>query len=54
MGFVKRFLWFAVACGAAICLGAIATSRGEQINSMWLVLAAACSYLLGYRSSRPA
>ncbi|HXP59585.1 MAG TPA: carbon starvation CstA family protein, partial [Dongiaceae bacterium] len=32
-----------------VCLGAIATNRGEHIDSMWLVLAAACSYLLGYR-----
>ncbi len=49
MGIVKRLLWAAVACGAAISLGAIATSRGEQINSMWLVIAAALSYMLGYR-----
>ncbi len=42
-------VWIAIACGAAICLGAIATNRGEHINSMWLVLAAACSYLVGYR-----
>ncbi|HEX4278805.1 MAG TPA: carbon starvation CstA family protein [Bryobacteraceae bacterium] len=41
--------WIAIACGAAICLGAIASSRGEHINSMWLVLAAICSYLIGYR-----
>jgi carbon starvation protein len=44
-----RLLWVAIACGAAIGLGAIATSKGEHINSMWLVLAAACSYLIGYR-----
>jgi len=42
-------LWIAIACCAAICLGAIATSRGEHINSMWLVLASSCSYLLAYR-----
>jgi carbon starvation protein len=39
----------AVAVGAAICLGAIALQRGEHINSIWLVLAAACSYATGYR-----
>jgi carbon starvation protein len=44
-----RLLWVAIACGAAIGLGAIATSQGEHITSMWLVLAAACSYLIGYR-----
>jgi carbon starvation protein len=49
MVFLKRIFWAAVACAAALALGAIADSRGERINSMWLVLAAACSYLLGYR-----
>src|SRR5947207_6822034 len=38
-----------MACGAAICLGAIALNRGEHISSLWLVLAAACSYAIGYR-----
>jgi len=42
-------VWIALACGAAICLGAIAFSRGERINSLWLVAAAACTYLTGYR-----
>jgi carbon starvation protein len=47
--FLKRMIWIALACGAAICLGAIAFSRGEHINSLWLVAAAACTYLTGYR-----
>src|SRR3954454_21033899 len=38
-----------MACMAAICLGAIALNRGEHISSIWLVLAAACSYAIGYR-----
>ncbi len=42
-------MWIALACGAAICLGAIAFNRGEHINSLWLVAAAACTYLVGYR-----
>ena len=41
--------WIAVAMVAALCLGVIAIERGEPINSMWLVLAAACSYLVGFR-----
>src|SRR5436305_1872128 len=44
-----RLLWAAVACVAAICLGGIALNRGEHISSIWLVLAAACSYAIGYR-----
>src|SRR5579872_7510771 len=34
---------------AAFCLGGIALRRGEPINSIWLVLAAACTYAIGYR-----
>src|SRR6478735_3502136 len=42
-------MWVAIAAGAAICLGGIALHRGEHINSIWLVLAAACSYAIGFR-----
>src|SRR5438874_269375 len=41
--------WIAVAGTAAFCLGGIALNRGEHISSLWLVLAAACSYAIGYR-----
>ena len=44
-----RLLWAAIAITAAFCLGAIALNRGESINSLWLVMAAACTYLVGYR-----
>jgi carbon starvation protein len=44
-----HLLWAAIAIGAAVCLGGIALYRGEHINSIWLVLAAACSYATGYR-----
>ena len=49
MTFLRRIAWAAVACVGAICLGAIAISRGEPVNSVWLVLAAICTYLIGYR-----
>ncbi len=38
-----------VALLGALALGAIAESRGESVNSLWLVVAAVCVYLLGYR-----
>src|SRR6185369_16735332 len=38
-----------MACVAAFCLGGIAINRGEHISSLWLVLAAACSYAIAYR-----
>ena len=49
MRVLGKFLWAAVAAVAAVCLGGIAINRGEHINSIWLVLAAACTYAIGYR-----
>jgi carbon starvation protein len=46
---LSRLFWVAVAAGAAVCLGGIALNRGEHINSIWLVLASACTYAVGYR-----
>jgi carbon starvation protein len=47
--FLSYLIWAAIACVAAFCLGAIALNRGEHINSIWLVLAAACSYATAFR-----
>ena len=30
-------------------MGVIAQSRGEPVNSIWLIIAAVCTYLIGYR-----
>ena len=49
MKILRYFLWAGVAAAAGICLGGIALHRGEHINSLWLVLAAACSYATAYR-----
>ena len=42
-----RIAWAGVSVAAAFFLAAIAASRDEPINSVWLVLAAACTYLAG-------
>ncbi len=42
-------LWVLIGATGTIAVGAIALHRGEQINAMWLVVAAACCYALGYR-----
>src|SRR6266567_7318673 len=47
--FLGFLLWSGVAIVAAISLGAIAIFRGEHIDSIWLVLAAVCTYALGFR-----
>ena len=49
MNHLKTLLWITLAVVGAISLGAIASSRGESINSIWLVVAAVCTYLLAYR-----
>ena len=41
--------WTAVALLGAGGLGAIALSRGEPVNGIWFVVAAASSYLIAYR-----
>jgi carbon starvation protein len=46
---LKYLLWIVIACTAAVCLGAIAINRGEHINSLWLLMAAVCTYLVAYR-----
>src|SRR5689334_18224720 len=47
--FLSHLTWAAIACVAAFCLAAIALHRGETINSIWLVLAASCTYVVGFR-----
>jgi carbon starvation protein len=42
-------IWIAVGALGALALGTIALHRGEQINALWLVTAAICTYALGYR-----
>jgi len=43
------FAWGAVGLLAAAAVGVVAVHRGEPINALWLVVAAACCYALGYR-----
>jgi carbon starvation protein len=42
-------LWAALAVLGAICLGAIARTHGEPVNSFWIVAAAICIFLIGFR-----
>ncbi len=49
MVLLKRVFWILIAVVAALGLGMIAMARGEPLNAVWLIAAAACIYLLGYR-----
>jgi carbon starvation protein len=46
---IGHLAWAAVATLGAFCLGGIALNRGEPINSIWLIAAAACTYAVGFR-----
>ena len=46
---LKKLFWILVAFIGALGLGMIATVRGEPLNAVWLVAAAACIYMIGYR-----
>jgi|SRR5579872_447789 len=45
----KILIWFFVVVLGVFALLTIALRRGEEINAMWLVLAAVCTYAVGYR-----
>ena len=42
-------LWGGVSLLGAYALGVVALTRGEPINSIWMVAAAICTYAVGYR-----
>ncbi|HYA79369.1 MAG TPA: carbon starvation CstA family protein [Methylocystis sp.] len=42
-------LWAAVGALAVFALATLALTRGEAVNALWLVTAAVCVYLIGYR-----
>ncbi len=46
-GSILAWVVVSLLCGLAVAV--IALHRGESINAMWLVVAALCSYALGYR-----
>lgn len=50
---MKRFLtmlmWVAVAVLGAAAYAVIAFQRGEPLNAAWMIVAAVCTYTIGYR-----
>ncbi|MFL5350818.1 MAG: carbon starvation CstA family protein [Hyalangium sp.] len=47
--FASKVIWALVAVVGAFSLGTVALHRGETINATWLVVAAAATFMLGYR-----
>jgi len=46
---LQRVFWAAICVLAATALGTVALSRGEPVNSLWLIAAAASLFTLGFR-----
>src|SRR6202790_964122 len=46
---LRVLFWIAVSVLGALALATIALHRGEQINALWLVVAAVSTYAVGYR-----
>ena len=46
---LRLLLWGGIAAAGAVALGGIAVQRGEPINALWLIVAALCTYLVGFR-----
>jgi carbon starvation protein len=49
MKFAAKVFWLLVACAGAGAYATLALKRGEPINSSYILLAALCSYAIGYR-----
>ena len=46
---IVRAGWAALAVLGAVCLGVLALRRGEQVNALWIVVAAVSIYLVAFR-----
>ncbi|MSO72675.1 MAG: carbon starvation protein A [Rhodospirillaceae bacterium] len=46
---LRNTVWIAVGLLGAAALATIALQRNETVNAAWLVIAAVCCYMLGYR-----
>jgi carbon starvation protein len=46
---LSMLVWGGVSLLGAYALGVVALTRGEPINSIWIVAAAVCMYAVGYR-----
>lgn len=47
--FKSKLIWFVVALIGAFSFAMLALSRGEQVNALWLVVAAVSCYSIAYR-----
>jgi len=46
---ISKLAWLATALLGAFALGVVALERGENVNAVWLVIAAVCTYFIAFR-----
>ena len=46
---LAKLVWLGIAILGASAIGGIAIHRGESINAIWFIVAAACTYLVAFR-----
>jgi carbon starvation protein len=46
---VRTAIWIVISVLGAIAFGVLALARGETISAAWLLTAAVCTYVIGYR-----
>ncbi|HPR83668.1 MAG TPA: carbon starvation CstA family protein [Pontiellaceae bacterium] len=46
---LKRLLWLVISLAGAASIGVIALVRGENISSLWLIVAGLCTFAIAYR-----
>jgi carbon starvation protein len=46
---VKAVIWIIISVLGAVAFGVLALARGETISAAWLLTAAVCTYVIGYR-----
>jgi carbon starvation protein len=49
MRFMKILMWIAISLLGATAVAVAGLSRGEPINSLWLVVAGVCTFAVAYR-----
>ncbi len=49
MRHLGTLIWALISVLGAVAIGVIATTRGEPVNSIWLIAAAAATFLIGFR-----
>ena len=45
----KPAIWILISALGAVAFGVLALARGETISAAWLLIAAVCTYVIGYR-----